>query len=180
MCGDIAVVTYNNVVLIEVVLFKLFSMDKFLFTGFLLANEPPLAVMFIVSSLQVTLQIFLHGVTTVAAIFCAPVYFLCVYTKIFMKFYAAANVILKDRIDRLTPASLLAITRDPSLSCEARGIVLGLLRVAAIGTLSSSPVLLIRALIVIFNMARVHASCNMDSSRQTLKLCSDVSWWHVI
>ena len=73
MYGEIAVVTYNNVVPLEVVLFKPFSMDKSLFTGFLLANEPPLAVMFIVSSLQVSLQIFLHGVTSIAAIFCEPV-----------------------------------------------------------------------------------------------------------
>ena len=66
-----------------VVLFKPFSMDKSLFTGFLLANEHPLAVMFIVSSLHVTLQIFHHGVTSIAAIFCAPVYFLCVYKKFY-------------------------------------------------------------------------------------------------
>ena len=81
MYGDIAVVTYNDVVLLEVV--KPFSMDKSLFTGFLLANEPPLAVMFIMSSLQVTLQIFLYAVTSIAAIFRAPVYFLCVYKKFY-------------------------------------------------------------------------------------------------
>ena len=73
MYGDIVVVTYNDVMLLEV---ERFSMDKFLFTGFLLANESPLAVMFIMSSLQVMLQIFLHAVTSIAAIFCAPVNFL--------------------------------------------------------------------------------------------------------
>ena len=83
MYGDIAVITYNNVVLFKVVLFKPFSMDKSLFTGFHLANEPPVAVMLIVSSLQVTLQIFLHGVTSIAAIFCAPVYFLYMYKQIY-------------------------------------------------------------------------------------------------
>ena len=81
--NDIAVVTYNNVVLLEIVLFKPFSMDKSLFTGFVFTNKPPLAVMFIVSSLQMTLQIFLHGVTSTAAIFCTPVYFLCVYKKFY-------------------------------------------------------------------------------------------------
>ena len=94
--GEIEIVTYDNVVLLEVVLFKSFSMNKSLFTGFLLADEPPLAVMFIVSSLQVTLQIFLHGVTFTAAIFCAPVYFLCLYKKI-IKFRIAADI--NDRID---------------------------------------------------------------------------------
>ena len=155
MYDDIAVVTYNDVVLLEVVLFKPFSMDKSLFTGFLLANEPPLAVMFIMSSLQVALQIFLHSVTSIAAIFCAPVYFLYVYKKIFMKF---TLLLESTESNRLTPASLLAITRDPLLSCEAQGIVLHSLCVVGTGPLPSSLVLLIRALIVIFNTAHVRAS----------------------
>ena len=82
MYGDIAVVTYNDVMLLEVVLFKPFSMDKSLFTGFLLVNEPPLAVMFIMSDVAD----FSCCNFYCSHLLCTSVFtFVC--TKIFMKFY---------------------------------------------------------------------------------------------
>ena len=109
------------------------------------------------------LQIFLHGVTSTAAMFCAPMYFLCVYKK----FYIADNVILnRQNRHRLTPASYPPrYTPGPSLSCKIPGIVQGSLLVVGIGTLFSLLVVVIRALIVIFNTVTVSVRARVNEIR---------------
>ena len=138
-------------------------------------NIPALAVTFIVSSLQVTLQIFSSWCNF--SLLCTSVFPLC--TKIFMKFYIAGNVILKS-----TESTLVSRRREtkstqtyPSITSgyHSRSIArheafMRSLHVVAIGTLSSSLVLLVRALNVMFNTTRVRASFNVDSSRQAFKL----------